>query len=94
MNSSDFTILSCFGKFDDDKGINKSNGVTTKEIHEITGFSFSKISTTLRKLIAEGYIERGIAERQTKTYVINEAGLDFIDEIGEEKNIIENKGEN
>lgn len=70
-------LVAITDKNDKEKGIVPSKGTTKKEIIESTNLSNTKVSTTLKTFLAEGYIEYGLSVKNAKSYILTEKGLKF-----------------
>ena len=81
MTVSDLKILSAIINKSDNIGIIKMNGCTKKIIEQKTKLSKTKINTTLRMLLSEGYIEKGLNKGNQHTFVVTNKGLKLILEM-------------
>ena len=78
---TDITIIESIMDKKKKKGFSKSNGTNVNEIKDITGFSLSKIRSSLKKFKDMGWIEEGIKEERVKNYYVTEKGFLGIAEL-------------
>ena len=83
----DYIVLRAIGSNRiESKGRIKAFGTTIKEIMELAEkngetISRQKVSQSLKKFIDLGYVEEGLSNGKTKTYIITSLGIESLKEV-------------
>lgn len=78
MTRNDVRILDTLNQ---KKCLGKAQALTIKKILEIISLSDTKVRSTLRVLVAVGYVDYGLDNVNAKTYYLTAEGIKYLSEV-------------